>query len=736
MRAGPRRTRGSGTVGDGAVTLHGHGIGDRLVLNEGHLFAVLTPSGEAPEEGAFGLLYRDTRFVSTYRLALDGGAEALSVLRAVPTAPYACRIFMANAGGSGPARRPSHTLGIDRTVVVDGHLFVDEFRFTNYAPDPVRFAWQVRLRSDFRDIMAIRGMASPPCGRLAGARRLREDPPAWALGYDGEDGMRRHLVAALWPRARVEADEAGGLVTTWELALSPGQSTRAAVCLFPHEGEPPPPPPGAEFLERAAAQTAARLEQSYRAWRQAMPAVEVGDETLARLLERSAEDLRALVSDFGEGPFPVAGIPWFAAPFGRDSLWTAYFVLPYAPHLARGVLKTLARYQAQRAEDATDAEPGKILHELRFGEAARLGLIPHRPYYGSIDATPLFAALAADYTLATGDRETFEALEPAVWRAVEWMERYGDPDGDGFLEYRRRAPGGLDNQGWKDSWDSTWHADGTLAPPPIAPVEAQAYVYRALRSLARVMAWLGRGRPAEELDRKATALAQRFDSAFWLEREGFYAHALDGARRPLAVVTSNPGHALWAGIVPPGRAGAVARRLLAPEMFTGYGLRTVAAGQARYNPMSYHNGSVWPHDTAIAAAGLARYGRLEEAARLLRGLLDASVHFEGWRLPELFCGFDRAEGPPVPYPTACSPQAWAAAAPFFMLSTLVGLEVEGCSGQVRARPMVPAWLGEVELAGVRAGPAAVRVRVRPRGARAQDAGSLVEAEVEIRPQEG
>lgn len=684
---------------------------ERLVLKEGDLFAVLTASGESPGEGAFGLFSRDTRFLSTYQLALDDGEEQLSVLKAALMAPYACRIFMANAGSSGARPRPAHTLGIDRTLVVAGSFMVDEVRLTNYGHEPLEVGWRLRVDADFRDIMAIRQMAPQTAGRREAPRPV-EPGRTWALGYVGEDGVRRHLALAFWPEGRVEVDGDGGLVVRWAWRLAPGESRRVVVWLAPHEGDGPLPS-CPDPLERAAADALARLSGSYREWRRSVATVRVQHEALGRLLERGLEDLRALVSDFGEGPFPVAGIPWFAAPFGRDSLWTAYFVLPFAPQLARGVLKTLARHQARQSDDWTDAEPGKILHELRFGELARLGLIPHRPYYGTIDATPLFVSLAADYTLATGDRETFEAIEDAVFRAVEWMERYGDADGDGFIEYRRRSWAGLDNQGWKDSWDSTWHADGTLAPPPIAPVEAQAYVYRAYRSLGALMARLGRDEQATRLTQRAEELAARFDRAFWIESLAFYAHALDGARRPVAVIASNPGHALWAGIVPVGRLPAMVHHLMGPALFSGYGVRTVAAGQVRYNPMSYHNGSVWPHDTAIVAAGLSRYGYLAEAARLLRAVLDASLHFEDARLPELFCGFDRSDGPPVPYPTACSPQAWAAAAPFFMLSTLVGLEVDGFSGRVRARHHLPWWLGEVELANLPAGTGRARLLLRP-----------------------
>lgn len=702
-----------------------------LVLKEGDLFAVLTGSGEIPEEGAFGLFSRDTRFVSGYRLALEDG-EPLTVLRASQPAPYAARLFMANAGRSGERPRPAHVVAVDRTLVVTGRAMLERIRVTNYGHEPLFLGLHLQVAADFRDIMAIRRVAPPGGGRLQPSRTLAAGA-GWVLAYRGQDGVERSLAVACRPGCEAGSAAEGRLDLRWELALAPGERRVVGLWLAPHEGEGMPPAPP-EAPEQEAERALERLEAGYRTWRQQVARIRVGEPRLARLLERGLEDLRALLSDFGEGPFPVAGIPWFAAPFGRDSLWTAYFLLPFAPQLARAVLRTLARFQAERCDDWTDAEPGKILHELRFGELARLGLIPHRPYYGTVDATPLFVALAADYTLATGERGTFQDLEGAVLRAVEWMERYGDIDGDGFLEYRRRSWGGLDNQGWKDSWDSTWHADGSLASPPIAPVEVQGYAYRAYRSLAALMERMGRSDEARRWADRARALAERFDRAFWLDDLGYYAHALDGQRRPLAVVTSNPGHGLWAGIVPQGRLPRVVSRLMDPALFSGYGLRTVAAGQARYNPMSYHNGSVWPHDTAIAAAGLARCGYRTEAARLLRGLLDASEHFEGARLPELFCGFDRAEGPPVPYPTACSPQAWAAAAPFSMLATLVGLEVDGWSGRAAVQGRIPVWLGEVEVEGLPTGRGSARLRLAPAAAaRSGDPDEPVPAEVRITP---
>lgn len=678
----------------------GVGPGSPIVLKEGNLFAVLSPTAECGEEGALGLFWRDTRFLSTCRITF-GDEGAPRVLGVTQVRPFTCRLVVTDRDGEVAA---------ERELVVSGDALVERVRLTGYGLRRPGVRWRLAVGSDFRDMMALRGGLPMPGGTIEPARPVGTG--RWVLSYRGVDGVDRHLVVGASGAPSVAPDGTGRLDLEWDVPVAPGETREIQWWARPVEGELDTAtlayePGSCDALGQA-------LESRYREWLAGMPAIRTGCEDLNRMLSRAQEDLRALVSDFGDGPFPAAGIPWFAVPFGRDSLWTAYFLLPYVPGLAGSVLRTLARYQATGSDPWTEAEPGKILHELRFGEAVRLGLIPHRPYYGSVDATPLFAALACDHAVATGALESFALVRPAVDRALEWMERFGDADGDGFIEYARRSAGGLDNQGWKDARDSVWHPDGRLADPPIALVEVQAYAYRAYAAFAEVLARLGESAAAGCWRAKAERLAEHFDEAYWMADAGYLAMALDGDKRPVRVIASNAGHALWAGSVHPSRARTVCERLAGPGLFSGWGIRTIGSGQARFNPMSYHNGSVWPHDTAIALAGMSRYGRVDLASRIARGLARASRFFEGARLPELFCGFSAGDGGPVPYPSACSPQAWAAATPFALVSALTGLSVDGAAGRVTVHDRIPPWLGEVSVEGLLVGNRGrLDLRIRP-----------------------
>jgi glycogen debranching enzyme len=468
-----------------------------------------------------------------------------------------------------------------------------------------------------------------------------------------------------------------------------------------------------------------------RAWKAGCTSIETDNQFFDGLVSASVRDLHALVTPVAGGRLLAGGIPWYVAPFGRDSLLSAYQALMLRSSLARETLLVLAALQADAEEPWRDAEPGKILHELRSGELARLGLIPHTPYYGTIDATPLFVMLAASYFRWTADEETLDALLPSLDRALQWIDRYGDCDGDGFVEYQRRSGAGLANQGWKDSEDAIVHADGSLAEGPIALVEVQGYVYRAKQEIAIAYEALGHGDRARELRAQASALKKAFNDAFWNAEEGTFALALDGRKRQVASVTSNPGHCLYCAIVDPEKAQPLAERLMAPDMFCGWGVRTLSSDSPAYNPMSYHNGSVWPHDNSIVAAGLKRYGFAEHTERIATAVYEIAAHARDSRLSELYCGFDRSSGAGVvEYPVACMPQAWAAAAPFMLLQAVLGVNAHAAKRTLSViQPKLPDWLKRVTVRGLRVGEASVSLAfTQNRGA---TSFSLVEQQGEL-----
>ena len=668
-----------------------------LVLKEGALFLCARPDGEVvpAQVTGEGLYADDTRYVSELRLTVGGASPVLLSSSADVVNAATIHATTPDLWIDGRIAFPQQTLHVERTFeLADGLTLRVELR--NFGRDRLVTPLELTLGADFADMFEVRGARRRDARGVAIAPVTR--PGEVVLSYRGEDGATVRTAVA-WDQEPETCEAAAlGVVVAWPVDLEPGGSATYTISIEPER----------VGVERRAGATRRRGTVRHD-WDEPYASINSDDARLDGVLRRSVRDLRALTTPLpavaGEGDYVAAGIPWYVALFGRDPLITSTESLMLTPELARRTLRVLARFQATEDDPVRDAEPGKILHEWRAGELARAQLIPHAPYYGTVDATPLFLMLAGAYYRWTADLETLSDLRPALDAALRWMDEHGDRDGDGFIEYERRGPGGLDNQGWKDSGDSTVHADGSLAEGPIALVEVQGYAYLARRRLAEVYEALGEADRARELVRRAAALREAFDEAFWMPEEGTYALALDGSKRQVASVSSNPGHCLFTGIVEPAKAERVAERLLAPDMWSGWGVRTLSSQSPAYNPMSYHNGSIWPHDNAILAAGLKRYGFAEAAERIASALFEVAGGAADRRLPELYCGFGRGTAPaPVPYPVACVPQGWAAAAPLLLLQSLLGISAKAPEGTlVVTEPRLPGWLDSVELRDVRVG---------------------------------
>ena len=674
------------------------------VLKYGEGFALFDRFGDMPRAGSgeHGLYHQGTRFLSRYELRLNGKRPIL-LHSSVRHDNSALAIDATNPDlhEDGRLATVKGTVHLARSWVLWEAGCHECISIANYGQAPVRLVLAIEYAADYADIFEVRGYERTGRGEMLdpGVR-----PDAVTLAYRGLDGIvRRTRIAFSVAPSGLDATRA-----QFEIELAPRERRELEARA---ECDPAEREVAVDYAEAAR-----RVERTMRDGKAAR--AESPNDPFNDWIERSAADLTMLTAGNPEGRYPYAGVPWYSVPFGRDAILTAMQYLWAEPGMARAVLHFLAATQATEERPAEDAEPGKIVHEMRKGELANLGEIPFGRYYGTIDATPLFVVLAGEYHQRTGDRATLESIWPHVERALRWMDSYGDLDGDGFIEYRRRSRTGLVNQGWKDSEDSIMHADGRLAEGAIALSEVQGYAYLARVHAARLARTLGDEDRARALERQALELQARFEDAFWCDDIGTYALALDGDKRPCRVRASNAGHVLWSGIARPDRARRVGETLLAPDSFCGWGVRTLARGEVRYNPMSYHNGSVWPHDNAIVAMGLARYGMKDKTAAIASALHDASLFMDLHRLPELYCGFERrhaGEGPTL-YPVACSPQAWAAASAFYLVKACLGLSFRPEEPRMRfLHPVLPAFLDRVRLVNVRVGEAVVDVQFERHG---------------------
>jgi len=673
----------------------------RRTLKHGDSFLVIDSHGDigATAGGTDGLFHCDTRFLSRLELRVDGMAPLLlgSNIRD-DNSVLTVHLTNTDIYKSNRIVLEKDTLHIVRTTFLWQATAYQRLGIKNHGDRPVTMQLAIGFGNDFADLFEVRGLTRAHRGtvqtRVLGADRV-------SMIYDGLDAERR-VTAVLFEPPPTRLDDRSAAYTLTLAAKQTCAIFLSVECSRPGQTKQLPLFKAMVEARRALKAATARAAT-----------VETSNDVFNEVLCRATADLYMLMTDTSEGPYPYAGIPWYSTTFGRDGIITALEMLWLDPRVARGVLRRLAFYQAQADDPANDAQPGKILHEMRGGEMAALREVPFGLYYGSVDSTPLFVLLAGLYLERTGDEATIAELWPAIEAALGWIDGPADPDRDGFLEYDRMTEKGLANQGWKDSYDAIFHADGQLAKGPIALAEVQGYVFAAKSAAAKCARRLGHESRAVELERQAEQLAGRFEDAFWCPEIDTYALALDGAKNPCRVRTSNAGQLLFTGIVRADRAALIADGLLRPHFFSGWGIRTLSSAERRYNPMSYHNGSIWPHDNALIALGLARYGFKDAAAQILAGMFESAAYMELRRLPELFCGFQRRRGRgPTLYPVACSPQAWASGAPFLVIQACLGLELDPAGNEIRLRsPRLPAFLRDVTLRNLTLGDASVDLTI-------------------------
>jgi len=657
---------------------------DTISILDGSTFLVSDLRGdiEASPDQPHGFFYRDTRFLSRWHLTANG--SPLDVLSTDETQYFASKHFLVPPTGT-VNENPTVSIHRNRTI---GDGFHEDVSVFNHDAKPIELELRLDADADFADLFEVKDALEKK-----GERSTRVEEDTLVLGYRRGDFVRETRIRCSKP---ADVDEHG-----FTLRVSVGPHDEWNTCIFvqPVTDQGPLAIKHRHGDEEAHPNIGMSLEQ----FLESAPQLETDWDPLHHVYERSLIDLAALrfTSElFPEQALPAAGLPWFMTVFGRDSLITSFQALPFVPELAETTLRVLAARQSKEDDPFRDAEPGKILHEIRFGELTHFDERPHSPYFGTADATPLFLILLDEFERWTGDSALVRELEPNARAALEWIDKWGDRDGDGYVEYERRnTETGLENQCWKDSWDSIRFADGTIARGPIATCEIQGYVYDAKVRAARLArdVW-GDVELAERLESEAEALKRRFNEDFWIEERGFYALALDGEKQRVDSLTSNVGHLLWSGIVPEDRAERLAEHLVGDALFSGWGVRTMADGEAGYNPIRYHNGTVWPHDNSLIAHGLARYGFRDEAARISLATLEAATFFR-YRLPEVFAGYRRTRTSfPVEYPTASSPQAWATGTPLLILRVLLGLEPDG--DDLNVNPHLPDKIGSIELGGI------------------------------------
>ncbi len=684
-------------------------VSQAVVIKDEDVFFLSDRRGNVPlgNQQGFGLYYHDCRFLRGYELSMAG--NPLNSLASTSEHGFMSEFVLTNPelkqlDGSA---LPKQSIGIEwrRIIHSAGLSLQDVITCTNYKHYPLQFALSFHFEAGFEDVFEIRGLQPKKIGR--------SEKPVWRKSslifeYDGADGLYRTLRINLTPATGTTRKDGVDL----ELSLAPNESKAIRVSLAISESNRKKQPATSRNSKPDANRLARDLHQNSDDWIKKHCEVKTSSPLLNDVYERSIRDLRVLRTSFDADEYFSAGLPWYGALFGRDSIIASLQTLAFEPRIAEHTLRLLAKFQGTEVNEWRDEQPGKILHEYRVGELAHLNEIPQTPYYGSVDSTPLFLILVAQHAKWTGDLSLFRELRRPIERAFDWIRKYGDESGNGYLEYRSKSKKGLGNQGWKDSGDAIVNADGSLAMPPIALVEVQGYVYLAKMTVAELYERSGDKDGAERLRAEAHELRTHFERDFWLKEKDVYALALQTEKRPAAVISSNAGQLLWSGMVDPARAKKTMEQLMSAEMFSGWGVRTLSSAESRYNPVGYHLGTVWPHDNSIVAAGFRTYGFDDAACQILAGIVDASKHFERRRLPEVFAGFSNDEFPiPVRYPVACHPQAWAAGSVPFMLESLLGLVPNAFENRLQIlRPVLPEFVNSLELRRLSVGKATVDLR--------------------------
>ena len=664
---------------------------ESYVIKDGDIFLLIDQAGNIIKDAdaQYGLYTKDTRFLNKYSLFVNNKKPIVFSFKIIEN--YMSEICLIN---QNVRKIENAKILIKRKQLISDGIVYDRISVTNSHLSSLKIKITLKIEADYLDIFQVRNYVKEKrLGTILNPRKIKN---GFILGYIGKDGIKRETeLKILGGEGEIYKDR-----IEFSFKLKHKQEKELTIAIIPRIESQKLINKNIINFERARK----RLKSDLKKWKENSLIINTDNDNFNRIIDRSLLDLKLLQTNLGEGFMPMAGIPWFAVPFGRDSIIASLQTLMLNTKIAQGTLKTLIHFQGKEINKDKEEEPGKIMHEIRFGELARLNLIPHTPYYGTIDATPLFLILAVEYFHWTGDLKFIKKILPHLQAALDWIDKYGDVDHDGYVEYNPQSKRWAVNQGWKDSRDSSVHQDGSLAIPPIALVEVQGYVYKAKKGMAEIFSYLGEKDTAGKLEKEAQELKVKFNRDFWMGDRKYFAFGLDYQKKQIASITSNPGNCLYSGIIEEDKAEAVAKKLFSDELFSGWGIRTMGRKEIGYDPMSYHNGSVWPHDNSIIIAGLIRYNYWIKAIKIIDGFVKAAQYFKDNRLPELFCGFSLKEVKSlVKYPFACSPQAWSSGSIYLIIQSLLGIEADAINDKIHLNPILPEGINKVEVKNLKIG---------------------------------